>query len=185
MIRPAAPGPNRSLCDGTTISPGDAPIRRMTHFEYDNTVRDLLGDTTAPATAFPPDEVFGGFNNQASSLVVTELLAEGYMNAAESLATNATQSLAALVGCDPVAMGPATCGAQFIQSFGKRAFRRPLDADGQALLTGVFQSALTQWDFPTAIKLVIEAALQSPRFLYRFESGMPDPAAAGIARLDD
>src|SRR5262249_23815428 len=31
----------------------------------------------------------------------------------------------------------------------------------------------------------IETALESPRFLYRFESGMPDPTAPGVAKLDD
>src|SRR5262249_38671271 len=124
-------------------------------------------------------------NNQADTLVVSELLAEGYMNAAEALATTATQNVNTLVGCDPTQMGPMPCGTQFIQSFGKRAFRRPLDADGQALLTSVFQSALTQWDFPTAIRLVIETALESPRFLYRFESGTADPTTPGVAKLDD
>ncbi len=178
------PGSQPLSCDGTKISPGDAPIRRMTHFEYDNTVRDLLGDTTAPATTFPADEVSGGFDNQASTLVVTELLAESYMSAAEALATTATQNLDTLVGCDPPTAGAAACGAQFIESFGKRAFRRPLDADGRALLTGVFTTALSTWDFPTAIQLVIETALESPRFLYRFEFGMPDPAAAGVSKLD-
>jgi hypothetical protein len=173
-------------CDPTTISPGDAPVRRMTHFEYNNTVHDLLGDTTAPADAFPPDEVSGGFNNQASTLVVTELLAESYMTAAEALAATAVQDLGALTGCDPAQASPSACGAQFIERFGKRAFRRPLDADARALLTSVLGAALAQWDYPTAIRLVITAALESPRFLYRFESGMADPAAPGaIAKLDD
>src|SRR5204863_397335 len=44
-----------SLC-GFTAEPGASPIRRMTRFEYNNTVRDLLGDTTAPATKFPAEE---------------------------------------------------------------------------------------------------------------------------------
>jgi hypothetical protein len=178
------PGAEPLACDGTTISPGEAPIRRMTHFEYDNTVRDLLGDTTQPATSFPADEVSGGFDNQASTLVVTELLAESYMNAAEALAATAATSLDALVGCDHTTVGDMACGAQFIESFGKKAFRRPLDTDGRALLTGVFTSALSQWDFPTAVQLVVQTALESPRFLYRFESGMPDPKAPGVSKLD-
>ena len=31
------------------------PVRRLTHNQYNNTVRDLLGDFTRPADQFPPD----------------------------------------------------------------------------------------------------------------------------------
>ena len=179
------PGDGTLACDATTIHPGDAPVRRMTRFEYDSTLRDLLGDSSAPSSSFPADEVSGIFNNQASTLVVTQLLAEGYMNAAEQVATTAVQNLTTLVGCDPQKDGADACGAQFIESFGKRAFRGPLDADARALLTSVFKAGLAQWDFKTGVRLVIEAALQSPRFLYRFEFGMPDPGAQGVAMLDD
>jgi hypothetical protein len=41
------------------------------------------------------------------------------------------------------------------------------------------------WDYPSAIRLVIQTALQSSRFIYRLEFGMPDPAAAGVVKLDD
>ena len=173
------------VCDGVTIHPGEAPARRMTRFEYDNTVRDLLGDTTAPSSEFPADEVSGIFNNQADTLVVSQLLAEGYMTASELVAANAVKKLDTLVGCDPKASSEQKCGAQFIETFGKRAFRRPLDAEGRALLTGVFDQALTTWDYPTAIRLVIQTALQSSRFIYRLEFGMPEPTAPGVVKLDD
>lgn len=182
---PDGSGDGPLACDSAALHPGESPARRMTRFEYNNTVRDLLGDTTAPADAFPADEVSGIFNNQASTLVVTELLAEGYMEAAESLAKKATLDVGALTGCDAAATGEDACGAQFIDSFGKRAFRRPLDSEGRALLKGVFDAAKAQWDYPTAVRLVIEAALQSPRFLYRIEFGMPDPGAEGAVKLDD
>ena len=32
----------------------DTPIRRLTRLEYNNTIRDLLGDATNPADALPP-----------------------------------------------------------------------------------------------------------------------------------
>ena len=51
----------------------DTPIRRLTRFEYNNTVRDLLGDTTEPANVLPPEEEVHGFDNQAAALTVSEL----------------------------------------------------------------------------------------------------------------
>src|SRR5580692_10887356 len=58
-----------------TLSPGASPLRRLTQSEYDNTVRDLLGDTTNPATTFPPDQKQGDFSNTAVALTVSPLLA--------------------------------------------------------------------------------------------------------------
>ena len=179
------PGKTPLVCDGLSIHPGEAPARRMTRFEYDNTVRDLLGETVSASASFPADEVSGIFNNQADTLVVSQLLAEGYMNASEAVAANAVKQLDTLVGCDPKQSSEQACGAQFIESFGKRAFRRPLDTESRALLTDVFTKALATWDYPTAIRLVIQTALQSSRFIYRLEFGMPQPSAPGVVRLDD
>src|SRR5437762_1132544 len=51
--RPSSPGvPGAAKCTGS--SPGPAPLRRLTHREYDNTVRVLLGDTSDPGTGFAP-----------------------------------------------------------------------------------------------------------------------------------
>src|SRR5260370_32268700 len=39
-------GSGPSTLDCTNPAPGASPIRRLTRFEYSNTVRELLGDTT-------------------------------------------------------------------------------------------------------------------------------------------
>ena len=41
-----------------------AELRRLTHSQYNHTVRDLLGDQTAPANQFPPEDFINGFRNQ-------------------------------------------------------------------------------------------------------------------------
>ena len=51
-------GPGPSVDDCAAQPAPRAPLRRLTRFEYNNTARDLLGDTTAPANAFP-SEVLG------------------------------------------------------------------------------------------------------------------------------
>src|SRR5688500_10669050 len=66
---------------GTAV-PGPAPIRRLTAFEYDNTIADLLGDTSKPAQDFP-EEGGSGFDNNADVASVSRLHAEKYMRAAE------------------------------------------------------------------------------------------------------
>ena len=69
-------------------SPGDAPLRRLSHEEYNNTVRDLLGDDSRPAEGFPADGHVTGFSNDAGALAVSSLLMERYLEAAEKLAAN-------------------------------------------------------------------------------------------------
>src|SRR4029078_1587180 len=119
-------------------APGSSPLRRLTHREYDNTVRQLLGDTSDPAKAFASEEESFGFDNSAESRGVTPLLAEQYMNAAEQLATNAASNLPKLMGCDPAAAAGDACVSQFIQTFGKRAFRRPVRPEEEKRLAAVF-----------------------------------------------
>src|SRR5205814_9729056 len=99
-------------------------LRRLTHSQYNNTVRDLLGDRSLPANQFPPEDFVNGFKNQYAAENLSPLLEDAYSSAAEKLAASAFRRNArALVSCQP---SPA-CRAEFIQSFGLKAFRRPLD----------------------------------------------------------
>ncbi|HVY49127.1 MAG TPA: DUF1592 domain-containing protein [Minicystis sp.] len=179
---PLTPPPSGPSC--ATIQPGDAPMRRLTRTEYDNTVRDLLGDTTNPAASFAPEEQQLGFDDQAAALTVSDLLAEQYMTAAEAISQRATQHAATLLGCDPEPDEDA-CARSFIASFAKRAFRRPPDAATLDRLEKLYETGKQTYDFTTGIQLVIQAALQSPRFLYRVEFGLPDAVAPGVVPLDD
>ena len=51
--------------DCASSPPPRAPLRRLTRYEYNNTARDLLGDTTLPANAFPSELLGNGFGNDA------------------------------------------------------------------------------------------------------------------------
>jgi hypothetical protein len=165
------------------ISPGAAPLRRLTQSEYNNTVRDLLGDTTQPASAFPPDQKVGDFSNTAVALTVSPLLAQSYETAAEQLATAAVGNLASFSTCDPATAGEDACATQFIQAFGPRAFRRPLAQDEQAALLALYQTNRSGADYKNGIQSVVEAILQSAPFLYRPEFGVSGGADAGVVPL--
>ncbi|MCA9538113.1 MAG: DUF1592 domain-containing protein [Myxococcales bacterium] len=190
-----APPPDELQACSGPIQPGPAPLRRLTRVEYDNTVSQLLSDTSRPARAFPPDEEAGGFDNQAAAQSVSPLLAENYLNAAETLAARtAERRLPTLAGC-PAPSDAATCEASvrvFIQSFGLRAWRRPLAADEIQECLDLFDqgAALGEGDFDAraGFELMLAAMLQSPHFLYRVEFGdgeqVPD-AAPDVTALTD
>jgi hypothetical protein len=164
-----------------------APLRRLTNVEYDRTVADLLGDTSAPASQFAADVAQDGFTNNALGQSVSPALTEQYMMAAEALSNGAVQDLPALLGCDPGAGDELTCVTQFIQSFGKRAWRRPLRAAEEARLLAVYNAGRTEFTVAAAVKMVIQVFLESPQFLYLLEE--PDaaqgaPAVGSVVPLD-
>jgi hypothetical protein len=175
---PTAPDRGSAACK--TINPGLSPLRRLTRSEYDNTVRDLLGDTAGLGRDFPQEERALGFDNNAESRSVSPLLADRYFNAAETLAKAAVARLPALLACDPGREGDAVCLDRFLDGFGKRAWRRPLEGAEKANLKRAFTEGKTT-TFAEGIQAVIQVMLQSPQFLYRFERGVP--MAGDVLRL--
>jgi hypothetical protein len=147
---------------------GEAPqavLRRLTHQQYNNTVRDLLKDSTNPAGQFPPEDFVNGFKNQYASQSLSPIQIEAYSLAAGRIAANAFRrgDSRRLIPCDAADPG---CAAEFIRSFGRRAFRRPLEPAEIERLTRLFQA---QDDFWKGAQTVIEAVLQSPSFLFWME----------------
>lgn len=154
-----------------------APLRELTRFEYANTVRDLLGDDHGVADGFVGDAVQGVFARN-SGRVVTESLADQYMRAAEELA--AATDVVALAACAEPVADETACARTFVTQFGARAFRRPLDPARidryVALYHSARESTELQVDFAGALRVVLEAMLQSPLFLHHIEHGDPDAA---------
>lgn len=178
----ATNNPNDPGSPGAT-DPGSSPLRRLTNDEYDNTVADLLGDTTAPATGFPgPTTSTVGYDTYASGLGVSSTHAEDYLYAAEALATHAVADLSGLLGCDPASQGEPTCTQSFVTSFGQRAFRRPLTAAEVTRFVGLEATERADHSYADSIRLVLEAFLLSPAFLYRVELGQPG-AGGSLVKL--
>lgn len=148
-----------------------AVLRRLTHSQYNNVVRDLLGELSQPASQFPPEDFVNGFKNQYEAQNLSPVLFEAYSAAAERLARNAFRfgDSRRLTGCKE--QTPA-CGAQFVRSFGRKAFRRPLDAGELKRYQALFAS---QGEFLKGAQAVVEAMLQSPNFLFRLDE-TSDPA---------
>src|SRR5690606_30619103 len=64
---------NGTTIDCTTLIRPPTPLRRLTRFEYNNTVRDLLQTELTPAQDFPADEIADGFSNNALVLTISSL----------------------------------------------------------------------------------------------------------------
>ena len=159
---------------GGPVAPRQPEVRRLTHTQYNHTVRDLLGDFTRPADQFPQEDYLNGFTNQVEGQSIPPLLAEAYAAAAEELAENAFRRGAgeSLIPCKPVHTSDPACRDQFIRRFGLKAFRRPLtetEVRGYQSLFNRAAEAAKQFD--AGAQLVVEAMLQSPNFLFHLEAG--------------
>jgi Protein of unknown function (DUF1588)/Protein of unknown function (DUF1592)/Protein of unknown function (DUF1595)/Protein of unknown function (DUF1587)/Protein of unknown function (DUF1585) len=179
MAAGGTPTTTPQSCDAR--APGPAPLHPLTRFQYNNIVRDLLGDTTQPAQAFPPENEVSGYRTMAANNQANPLLVESYVTAAETIAATATQSrLTDVAPCD-AGRDAAACGHDFVASFGARAFRRPLTDAELSPLTALFDSGNTQ-SYAKGVELVLQTILQSPQFLYRVDSlKAPTPESGAVA----
>jgi hypothetical protein len=87
------------------------------------------------------------------------------------------------VGCDPAAITDEACARSFLQGFGRRAFRRPLDDEELGRYVSLAEDAATTLgDFHAGLEFAVAALLQSPNFLFRVEVGEPDPSDSSRLR---
>jgi hypothetical protein len=185
----AGEDPDRPPVAGPASLVGSAaPLRRLTHDEYDATVADLLGTTQKLSANFPKEVEEHGYLNQAEVQAPSLLLIERYADASVELAAEAVGTEAkrkALVPCVPAGASDRACMTKFVETFGVRAFRRPPPAvEVESLVDKGMAEAAAEGDFWKGVSLVVEVVLQSPLFLYRFESGEPSVEKPGLLALD-
>lgn len=146
----------------------EQPLRRLSHFEYVNTLKSLLPQVSVALPTLAGEETIDGFTNHWDAQKPSDLLVEQYFNIALSVAQalDAT-AIQKLTGCTP----GIACASTFIKAFGSRAYRRPLGDDEVTAFLTTFQSPPASADFALAVKLTVMAFLQSPHFLYRPEFG--------------
>jgi hypothetical protein len=172
----------------TSQTPPRAPLRRITRFEYNNSVRDLLDlDVTArPADALPGEEAGTGFGNDADAQSSSRSLIDGYRTIAQQLATQVTATPAAVaktMRCDPAVDGEDACRQRFIPEHLTRAFRRPPEAEDLTAYEAAFATGvMLGGNYASGVKAVVERSLQAAQFLYRVEFGETVDAAKNLAR---
>src|SRR5688572_27501248 len=143
-------------------------IWRLSARQYGIAVRDALGASTAPIltslggenpVAFYTDDALTVDYSMLNNMY--QLLGPALDEAAPRIAT-----LTACVGGE----APADCARRFAENFGKKAFRRPLDATEVNALLATYTVGALQ-DFNIGIRLMMEALLLSPSFVFRTELG--------------
>ena len=149
------------------------PMKRLTAAQYAKAVTDIFNGRITPSDKFPDQSGHSvtGFSTEPDSNSVDDFASEQILYAAEDAALQVPTALPQLVSC--ASTGGASCADTFIKTYGKRAYRRPLQADEIASLTTVFTDSQTAgMTFAEAIAVVVDVMLQSPQFLYIPEIGV-------------
>ena len=165
-------------------NPGFELMRRLTHTEYDNTVRDLFGVELNVTERFPTELIGNsGFENSSNTLFLQSSLMERYIGAAQTIVDLAlpsepttdahflTRELIYVMTPDANMSEEAASTAVF-ESFLNKAYRRPVTDKELSNAEEQFLAARTSGlSYEGSIKQVIQSVLISPKFLLRVEVG--------------
>ncbi|XXY50759.1 DUF1592 domain-containing protein [Sorangium sp. So ce269] len=146
---------------------------RLTNSQWARSVQVVLNLAAPPSLSDAFEKPVAGttdFTNNEHLLSVNQRSWSDYQSAAEALAEEATASDEALAD-----VYPGTDADGFIETVGRRAYRRPLTDDEIARYTALFETGAAmsgaKSSFAKGAQLVIRTLLQSPHFLYRTELG--------------
>ncbi len=172
--------------------PGHVTIRRLNRVEYNNTIRALTGLDILPADDFPADDVGEGFDNVGDVLMISPVLLEKYLSAAETIAAKVMANEKARDRVFPHKPDTDADTADIIRTarrnvreFATRAFRRPVTDDEEQRLFELMKFAWEQDSSPELIQeTIIAAILSNSHFLFRVENGKATKDD-GIRALND
>jgi hypothetical protein len=170
-----------SVCDIPKDGWTRAPMRRLSVVEYDNAIADLLGENRRlGATALSADESVAGFAaNTGISVSVAE--AEKLSTAARTVAEGTVERLGEVLKCAS-GQSDEACAMAFIARFGRLAFRHTLSDEENTTLSQLYKDKVKTTDHTQGVRLVIEAVLQMPQFLYRSTVGT-ETSQGGVNKL--
>jgi Protein of unknown function (DUF1592)/Protein of unknown function (DUF1588)/Protein of unknown function (DUF1595)/Protein of unknown function (DUF1585)/Protein of unknown function (DUF1587) len=177
------PGPVVVDDDGRITNPPafQAPagmLRRLTRSQFRNAVRDIFG-VEVDVTKLDAD--IGQFPAIGANAVVTSSRGvEQYETAVEEVVNKVwgdAAKRAQFIGCTPGNAAADACTRTFIETMGRRAWRRPLEAAEVDQLVSVASTATTELGSGVeGVRWATVAMFISPSFLYRPELGVADAA---------
>ena len=151
---------------------GEIWLQRLTVSEYVETVRSAVGVDIAKEARelLPPDLRADGFSNTAYNLNVDLKHVEAYARLAEMIVQRMDIPKFAARFSKNRSLNTDATARKFVEAMGKWLFRGPLTRREEVLYSGIATTvASAGGSFEEGVALMIEAMLQSPRFIYRIE----------------
>ncbi len=157
--------------------------RRLSPSEYVDTLRILVGDPPVDAAlsalaGLPNDRGKNEFASMERGITAAHV--DSYYAVAKAVADYASTDMttrALIHSCLADAAPDQACVAEAMESFGLRAFRRPLSDDERLDILASFDDGAAQLSFDDGLALALMAVFQMPAFLYHLELGDGGEAA--------
>lgn len=165
-----------SECANADLAPSRSPLRRLTAREYERTVSDLFGGMVFDDLGLVEESPERYYSNNVLEQPITSLHIERYAAAAQQVADEASAALD-WAPCDPE--GDEACVETTALWLAERAYRRPLSDQEANAYTTFARTSVAQYGTRDGLRMLIEALLESPYFLYRPELGVAGDGDAG------
>ena len=160
-------------------------VQRLTIPEYIETVRGSVGVDIAKDAweLLPPDLRADGFSNTAYNLNIGLKHVEGYAQLAQRIVKRMDVATFARRFSKSRSLNTDATARKFVESVGEWLFRGPLDNREVSNFSGILTAvASAGGSFDQGVGLMVEAMLQSPRFIYRIEQ---QRGSGGERRVND
>lgn len=173
--------------DPKAINAPASGMRRLTRAEYASTVRDLIApDAPFDVTLFPIDPL-APYDNDYHQQLPSPVVVEASQSNAEKIAAwvrAGSEVRDHVVDCAPTGPDDADCMRHFVETFGRRALRRPLGQDEVERYLALMAWNTSEDDFYAGVELALTAFLMQPEMLFRIEVGAPIEGTTEL-QLDD
>ena len=169
----SGPGVTPQTCGDGMLTIAEVPLRRLSRAQYRNTLRDLFGDAELD------------FELEDGPGVITERAVRQIRTAAELAITRQGQWTKPVFPCALNGEGSTECTDEFINTFGRRAFRRDINNADRSWLRGIFDGVRTKASFKESMEVLLQVMLQSAQTVYIFETGYGDEVAPNVHALSD
>lgn len=173
------------------VEPGGPPVvRHLTQEQYRQSIVDIFGSGIQFTSNIGRESREAGLLAIGSSHIsVPPSSLELYAANARSIAAQVTDQMhrVSIIGCQESAPGKAdmACLKRFIYDVGRLLYRRPLTREElQAQYALVDETAKILDSGYAGVGMSLSSMLAAPQFLFRWETGEPNPMQAGQWRLD-
>ena len=157
----------------------EAPLRRLTTEQYNNTLRDLFADVELPPFQFSEVRITGFYDNNTSINTASSITVENYQQAAFFI-TTAMDEQHYFPEC-----GDDDCLQGFLLTQAELLWRRTVLEEEKNELVFVIQEWREELDRALVMRMGMQYLLQSPQFLYFPEVGLPEQEKNGMIPLQD
>jgi hypothetical protein len=189
MIGASACG-TAGAADEPMTSGGPTTFRRLNAEQYTRSIEDIFGaGIKIPGRFEPPLRDEGLLAIGDARVIVTPSGIEQYELKAREIASQVMTEdrRKSILACEP--QSPTayddTCARQFVGTYGRLLFRRPLTNEETASVLDTTRAAANQdGSYYKGLELGLSQLLMSPSFIFRAEASEPDPNRSGVQRLD-